>query len=162
MSGGAMYLYGWVLAPEEQGGTGCAASAVPLGPLVGSCVQGSISCHTRLSQRSVLTAAHRVCRGHRQAVSVCPVPLLVQEPSLTLQTEAGGHWGFCSGSRGVREPRFLRPGTRQRQSFGVSVGLLGLPGSDGQGFSVDDPVKANAQTGAWLLYKENFSPWFLT
>lgn len=22
MSGGAMYLYGWVLAPEEQGGTG--------------------------------------------------------------------------------------------------------------------------------------------
>lgn len=33
---------------------------------------------------------------------------------------------------------------------------VGLPDSDPQGCSVDDPMKANAQTSIQLIYKENF------
>lgn len=88
------------------------------------------------------------------------MPLLLQESSLTLQTEAGSHWDFCLESKSIREKYNAscpqehsrsKASIAQTESwtFGSSVDL---PGSDPQGCSVNNSTKANAQTGIRLLF----------
>lgn len=60
----------------------------------------------------------------------CSLPCVPpnSESGLTLQTEAGSHWDFCSGRKGIMEKTqcFLPPGTWQTQSFCISDGIQGL------------------------------------
>lgn len=132
-------------------------SLIPLGPHVVVCVQGQMGVfttqhfhnpvcfHLTFAQVKWEDSASALCSYVRGLALYFRGLAVLRKQKHQEETNA-----LCPPKHGRSKASVVQT---QSRTFGSSVGL---PDSDPQGCSVDNPTKANAQIGIRLIYKKNF------